>query len=159
MKTCLIVMDTSYLDELYAVPEKSSKAVNTEARKRFALAVRQKARFFVPLPCLFELANHIAHISDGNRRKNLADSLVKTIEQCVSNCEPWIITPYDMIEALPKLCRAFADEYVAQGIGLTDTYIIQEARRLKRIYNKPPYRVHIWTKDHALKACEPDLEL
>ena len=158
MSTCIIVMDTSYLLELFAVPGFCSKASVAEVKKRFERAVQEKASIYVPLPCLFELANHVADVKDGGRRKILADSLVSTVESCTSKGAPWIITPFDMGNALPRPCRAFAADYAPRGIGLTDAFTIGEALRLKKKYNGPRYCVHIWTKDHALKACEPDTE-
>jgi len=44
-------------------------------------------------------------------------------------------------------------------MGLTDTYTLEEAVRLKARYNSAKdYKVHIWTKDNSLKAHEPDAE-
>jgi len=158
MSTCIIVIDTSYLLELFAVPEFCDEISVAEVKRRFKGAVQQKAIMYVPLPCLFELANHIADVRDGTRRKSLADSLVSTVESCASDGAPWLITPFDVIDTFPKLCRAFAGDYVSMGIGLTDTFTIREALRLKKKYNGPLYRVHIWTKHRTLKAYEPDTE-
>jgi hypothetical protein len=158
MSTSIIVIDTSYLLELFAVPEFCDVTSVAEVKRRFEMAVEEKAILYVPLPCLFELANHVADIRDGNRRKSLADFLVRTVESCASEGIPWLVTPFDMNDTLPKLCRAFAGDYVSRGIGLTDTFTILEALRLKKKYNGPQYRVHIWTKDRHLKACEPDTE-
>lgn len=62
------VIDTSYLLELYAVPGHSTQEAVDEIRSRFTDAVRQGARLYVTVPSIYELANHIAHISDGNVR-------------------------------------------------------------------------------------------
>ena len=62
------LIDTSYLLELYAVPGHSTQKAVDEIRSRFTDAARQDARLYVTVPSIYELANHIAHISDGNVR-------------------------------------------------------------------------------------------
>ncbi|HYO70657.1 MAG TPA: hypothetical protein VEU33_31720 [Archangium sp.] len=55
-------------------------------------------------------------------------------------------------------CDVYAQEMAEQGIGLSDTSLIEQARRLRKKYNQPGDRVHIWTKDRRLKAHERDAE-
>jgi len=152
--TAIFVVDTSYLTELFKVPGYSQHP--KEVNERFEAAIRNKGRFYVPLPCIFELANHIAHAKDRNNRAALSIKLLETIKSCIENQRPWIITPSTGIEVLSELCRVFSDKYVIKGIGLTDTFIIQEAKGLKK--EKSHFKVHIWTKDRSLKAYEPDKE-
>lgn len=156
MDRVIFVIDTSYLLELFAVPGFSAPSSVQEVRKRYALAIEKGSLLFVPLPCIFELANHVTDVRDGNKRRQLAQNLFETIESSVQKTIPWQITPSTGIESLPELFRNFAENYVSQGIGLTDTSTVHEALRLKTRH--PQYNVHIWTKDHALKAREPDAE-
>lgn len=66
------------------------------------------------------------------------------------------------IELLAQLepHRACARRERTQTVGESSGRhpIIEEARRLKRKYNQPGDRVHIWTKDKKLKSHEPDAE-
>jgi hypothetical protein len=39
-----------------------------------------------------------------------------------------------------------------------DTFTADEARRLKKEYQKMKATVHVWTNDRALKSLEPDKE-
>jgi hypothetical protein len=64
---------------------------------------------------------------------------------------------YDLSKLL-RQCDVYAQEMAEQGIGLSDTSLIEEARRLRKKYNQPRDRVHIWTKDRRLKTHEPDAE-
>ncbi len=150
----IFVIDTCYIDELFKVPNYSQHS--KEISEKFATAIRNNSRFYVPLPCIFEVANHIAHAKDGNIRAALSRKLLATIKSCIKNQRPWILTPSTGLEVLPELCRVFSEKYVIKGIGLTDTFIIQEAKRLKQ--EKSHFKVHIWTKDRSLKAYEPDAE-
>ena len=61
------------------------------------------------------------------------------IESSVTDRIPWNITPSKGIEELPYFFKIFAVEYVIQSIGLTDTTVIQEAKRLKNLL-KPQVR-------------------
>ena len=112
----------------------------------------------MPIPCIFELGNHVAGITNGNIRKDRAKRIYETIESSISECIPWNITPSTGTKALAEHWKSFANEYVIQEIGLTDAFTIQEAKRLKNKYRKSKSKVHIWTKDSALKAWEPDPE-
>lgn len=149
------VIDTSYLDELYAVPGKSSKTHVEQVRGRFASAVGSRGRFYVPVPCIFELGNHIG----AARSRKLSRKLLQDVQDSLQNQGAWILTPNADFQVLSRLCQAFHGEYVQQGIGLTDAFTIFEARRLKRErYKGSGFRVHIWTKDRSLKSHEPDQE-
>ena len=153
------VIDTSYLLELYAVPGCSTPEAIDEIRRRFDDAVRQNARLFVTVPSIYELANHIADVSDGNARWSLAKRLRNAILSSLDEGVPWTIIPSQELSALKKLIASFVDNHVLEGIGLSDSTLIDEADRLKRTtYRGSDWRVHIWTKDKELKAREPDKE-
>lgn len=157
--TNVIIIDTSYLPELFKVPGFSQKPAIEEIRERYAMAIKSDSRLYVPLPCIFELADHIAEIDDGNHRNKLGNEVYKTIKTSVEEGIPWLITPpIEAIDFLPKLFEECVNKYMIEGIGLTDTCTIHEAGRLKKKYSSFNYKVHIWTKDRDLKAQEPDSE-
>ena len=154
------VIDTSYLLELYKIPGCYVETAYTLVKAKFKIGSARKSLFVVPVPCIFELANHIAHIGDGNLRKVFSDRLYTMVEKSIANEIPWIIPPHkDIDNVLVELCRIFANEHVANMVGLTDTYIIREAMYWKTKYNSSHYHVHIWTKDRKIKAYEPDAEI
>ena len=163
MSFTALVIDTSYLTELFKVPGKFELARANQVKQRFREAISAEHRLYVPFAVVFELANHIAHVRDGGPRKQLADALAGTVRSSVATNNPWIITPeakkilYDLSELL-RLCDVYAQEMAPQSIGLSDTAIIEEARRLKQKYNQPGDHVHIWTLDKLVKAYEPDPE-
>ena len=153
------VIDTSYLLELYAVPGHSTQEAVKKIKSRFKDAVKQGARLFVTVPSIYELANHIAGVSNGNARWPLAKKLQDDILCSINEGGPWTIIPSQELSALKKLIVSFADNHVREGIGLSDSILIDEADRLKRTtYRESDWRVHIWTKDKKLKAREPDKE-
>lgn len=119
-------------------------------------------------PVLFEFANHIAQIVDGTLRHKLAGKLKSEVSSSLAQKSPWIIMPFrqnelidEIMKALEELCGTFAAEYAAQGISLTDVAVIDAAQSLTATAAKhtPRATVHIWTRDNALKAREPDPEV
>ena len=158
MSISIFIIDTSYLLELFSVPGHSNIQSNKEIRKRFEIAIKNSCRLYVPLPCIYELANHIAHIDDGDIRKDIASKIYNTIQLSIREYFPWNITPSTSIDELPNMFGIFANEYVLQKISMTDTSIIQEAKRLKKKYKGSDFRVHIWTKERSIKTYEPDKE-
>jgi predicted nucleic acid-binding protein len=157
--TPVLVIDTSYFLELFQVPGHSSPKRSKEIKARFERANQLGGRLYVPLPVVFELANHIAHVRTGADRKRLANFLVGSVEASIRDESPWILVPAkDALNELRELCASFKATDASQSVGLTDACIIEEARRLRRKYPVKTYRVHIWTTDDSLKAHEPDVE-
>ncbi|SRR6266571_2483967 len=162
-----LVLDTSYLDELFRVPGYFDEAAAQEIIDRCAAAIEQGDRLYVPVPVIYELGNHVATIHDGGRRIALATKLTDTIAQSLANTSPWIITPFSDAQtvigyqkALSNAVTSFRDAFAASQIGLTDISVLDEARRLS---TGPHGRslgfvTHIWTRDAQLKAYEPDTE-
>ena len=140
---------------LVALPKKARE----EIKNRISAAAQSGARLYVTVPCIYELANHIADVSDGNVRRLLAEQVRDTILLSLDEGTPWTIIPSQQLDTFKNLVVSFVDNHVIQGIGLSDSTLIDEARRLKRErYRGPGWRVHIWTKDKKLKAHEPDNE-
>jgi len=158
------VVDTSYLDELYKIPKKHSSTASATVNAKFTEAVKMKARLYVPFPVIFELANHIAHIKDGNERIKKAGQLRNAVASSIKESQPWIIPSASedsyllQLDQFQNLCQQFATSFAKQGIGMTDLSIIHEARRLKQRALAIGSQTHIWTLDKALKRHEPDPE-
>ncbi|NVM22043.1 MAG: hypothetical protein HWN68_09725 [Desulfobacterales bacterium] len=161
MTTFAYVIDTSYLLELFKVPRFYDESVAEKVKSRITLAIESGSRLYVPLPCIFELGDHIGDVNDGQTRRRLAKELCEMLRTCVQQGRPFSIIPATGVEVLSRLCEVcavFERHHAMQGIDLTDTSTIEEAKRLKRKYSGLSYRVHIWTKDAEMKAREPDRE-
>jgi len=156
-RAAVLVIDTSYLLELYRVPHYSNDASHAAIKARFGKAIEQKSQLYVPFPAIFEVANHIVDGRDPGPRKKLAELFVGHVLQSFEKGQPFVITPALDEASLKELLQQFANEFAPQRVGLTDTSIVSEAKRLKQKYGAS-YNVHIWTKDRRLKAHEPDFE-
>lgn len=160
MSVTIYVIDTSYLIELFACGRDSNVHASKSVRERFKLANRSGGRFFVPLPCLFELGNHIADVAHDELRARLVLSLLEAVRGSLSENKPWTITPTGAPESvLPSLMELFRPLATKQKIGLVDTFTLSEASRLKQTYRSYKALVHIWTNDRTMKRREPDTEL
>jgi len=157
-----IVVDTSYWLELFQIPKHYKEAYYLEIKQRFAEAAQNKSLLYIPIPVLFELANHIAHVDNGAVRRDLAQRFSETVNLGTSNtnilfnimpCMSFSVAS-ELNESLDFFVSRFELEFSTQGLGFTDSSIILEAESLKTTRNL----VHIWTLDRALKAREPDAE-
>jgi hypothetical protein len=159
MSIAVYVIDTSYLVELFGCGRSSNQAAARIVRERFTAANRAGGRFFVPLPCLFELGDHIADVGHGTLRRQLAEKLLGTVQNSLQTGSPWTITPTRQPEEiLPFLLARFVPLAAKQRIGLVDTFTLDEALRLKQKLEKMKARIHIWTNDRDLKSHEPHAE-
>jgi predicted nucleic acid-binding protein len=159
MSLNIYVVDTSYLIELAGCGRDSNPEAHKRVRELFKTVGKGGGRFFVPLPCLFELGDHIADIRHNEKRSQLAAWLQKTVETSLTNRVPWQITPTgDPGTILPALLERFQGLATQKGLGLVDSFIVHEAERLKASYARFKARIYIWTNDGPLKDCEPDPE-
>lgn len=158
-----IVVDTGYLLELFRVPKRFNEPDAEEIKRRFQMAQDQGNKLYIPIPVLFELANHIAHVDNGYERIELARKFSETVKQGINPeithlniipCEVFAVAS-ELSNNLEVFVQKFAEEFVRHGLGFTDSAVLLEALSLKKgKYNK----VHIWTTDEPLKPYEPDTE-
>jgi hypothetical protein len=157
----LIVVDTSYWVELLKIPRHYTETKHLAIKEKFTWAIEQNATLYFPLPCVYELANHIAHVQDGTERRNLAEQLYQIVKDETVTARrlplPIVITTAGVVDELSVFIERFKDEYVTQGISLADAAVIDMAEHLKNPKN-PNNQVYIWTLDISIKARESDKE-
>ena len=157
-----VVIDTGYLVELFKIPKHFTEENAKEVKHRLELAIKDKYRLYIPTPVVFELANHITHVNDGNIRQELVNKFSKIINECLDDkVTLFNIVPFDNSAVVKELSnnlkdfvQQFADDFARQGLGFTDSAVLLEAQSLKTKTNC----VHIWTTDAPLKPYEPDTE-
>jgi predicted nucleic acid-binding protein len=156
-----IVVDTSYLLDLFRIPGHSDPRRSEIAARRLDAAIVRRARLFLPVPVLFEVGNFVAQIADREVLDLQARRLL-TLFDLAAKGLPWIVPLASDDEVwtrrhLHDCVTRFVAAQETPDVGLTDAAVIFEADRLKanRLW---PRRVHIWTNEHAMKAREPDPE-
>ena len=158
MRIAVYVIDTSYLLELFNIPGFSNFSSVDIIREKFKAAIQSKSRLYVPIPCIFELADQVAKVRDGRKRIELAKKLSCTVLSSIKESIPWNLIPLFDFDTITDLFKSYTKKYIIQSLGLTDTTVVNEANRLKKKYKSLNYSVHIWTKDQSMKSLEPDSE-
>jgi hypothetical protein len=134
MSVAVYVLDTSYLVELFGCGRDSNQAASAKLRGLFKDANTRGGRFFVPLPCLFELGDHIADVRHEELRAKLAASLAETVSGSLSHNQPWTITPTGLPEdVLPDLLKRFSSLAAKQPVGLVDAFTISPISPIRPI--------------------------
>jgi len=160
----IIILDSSFLLELLAVPQDSTLVKTIAAKALIADAIAKNHDIYCPLSVLYEVANHIVDIKHQMIQRSIADTFKEMIDGSFSDNIPFTIIPNGdsspapkELSALPELCRVY-HQNIRQGLGLTDCTIIDVAHSLKRNYaaRKKNWPVHIWTTHAALRAMAPD---
>ncbi len=156
----ILVVETSYLCELYRVPGFSDATFSSRVQRRWdRMASEQRASFYVPMGCLYQLCDHIADVPDGNQRRRLANQVVADVESSLERGSLWTILPSQGLDELPGFLRAFSSDPGHLRLGLTNSGVLKIASDLGSRYgSSSSYRVHIWTRNPNLKAYEPDAE-
>jgi hypothetical protein len=157
----IFVIDTSYLLELFKVPGHSTENHVTEVRKRFRRTFSNGSVRIVPTVCVLEWGARVAQIGSAESRATAASVLQREVDRALNEADmiprPFVISEAPTSRDLPALIAQWSSQHVSQRIFLVDSAVAAVAETLKaESLTRTP--VHIWTKDHALKRLEPDVE-
>lgn len=89
--TNLVIVDTSWLLELYRVPGYSQETRTADVIQTTVESVNDGGELLVTVPVLFEVANHITHVRDGNSRRTLSAKFRDDIISSIDRDSPWTI--------------------------------------------------------------------
>lgn len=149
------IIDTSVLCNIINIPHMNShyKEVMEELKN---LHEDTQQLLILPLATIIETGNHIAHIADGNVRRNRAQFMTELIQKTVNDEAPWTFYGKEFErEELIEISKNFADSAVAQ-IGIGDVSIIQVYKKYKE--SVPAIgSIRIWSLDHHLSCYHEDL--
>lgn len=160
----IIVLDTSFLIELFQVPMDSSQGKHKEAVSIFSEALENNWDIYCPLGVLYELANHIVDVKNPQQRYALAVKFSDMVRDAWVERIPFTIVPSEVIQGeysdlnmLPELCNSY-QAYLAQQFSLTDCAIIDLVQKLQASYQarQRAWPAHIWSLHKRLKALEPN---
>jgi len=168
-----IIVDTGYLLERYKIAGKKTQKCWTEeghkaVTKKFDEEEKLGSRFYFPIPVLFELATHI---NDATNKQQVLHHLTEIIDKTQEDTSFWFIRPCsnaeDMtafIKDLIAVVNRFTNEFNEKNFSLTNVSIIAEVQCLeeklkdKKHIKRSDHKIHIWTRNRALKGKEPDEE-
>ena len=160
----IIVLDTSFLIELFGVPVDSEPEDHDLACVCFEEIIKKNYDIYVPLGVVYELANHIVDIKNPVVRNELAEKFTGIMLSAWHEDIPFTIIPsadgadlkmseFDLL----RLCDVYS-AHLDEGLSLTDCTIIEAASTLKQNYKQrdKKWLSHILTKHKILKSYEPD---
>ena len=133
------ILDTSWLLELYRVPghfeESRTDPVSTETSE----LIDARFELFVTVPVLFEVASHITHVRDGDRRRSLGERLHDNITSSIDRESPWTIATVgrkilfrseDIIQLAERFLESSGPNYSFADISIID--LSMQLRRVGR---------------------------
>lgn len=139
-------IDTSVLVELLNIPNMNSH--HTQAQEEYQAFARNGDVFVLPVAVLVETGNHIAHISDGNMRHQIATRFSSLVEKAVRSEDNWNTVPSISPETLEAIMRNFPVQVMNQT-GFGDISIIEQFNDYWQ--NRQPIgEMRIWTFDTHL---------
>ena len=143
-------VDTSVLLNILAVPGRSQNRQSIlQEMKDFTNA---GDKFILPLATIIETGNHIAHIDDGNMRRDCAQHLSITIKKVLSDALPWTYNKCEISDDdLRKIAERFPNYAQQQNMGFGDLSILTEYLRFKAKH-KRYFQVKLWSLDEHLCA-------
>ncbi|MDX7857229.1 hypothetical protein [Aeromonas caviae] len=160
----IIILDTSFLIEFFAIPVDSTPEGHQRAYNCFCELIDKNYDIYVPLSVVYELANHIIDIKNPQKRTELAQSFTALMQSAWTERTPFTIIPctsdgnLELTEInLIALCESYS-MHIDEGLSLTDCTIIDAAIKIKKSYRerKRNWPAHILTLHMVLKAHEPD---
>ncbi|MFU7711295.1 hypothetical protein [Aeromonas veronii] len=160
----IIVLDTSFLIELFGLPVDSDQDAHERACACYEDILNKNYDIYVPLGVVYELANHIVDVKNPGVRHELATKFTTIMLSAWKEDIPFTIIPsadgtelkmseFDLL----RLCEVYST-HLNEGLSLTDCTIIEAASTLKENYKERgrKWLSHILTKHQALKSYEPD---
>ncbi|MDC7286791.1 hypothetical protein NXH76_03165 [Blautia schinkii] len=150
-------IDTSIIMNLLEIPYMCDK--KDEVKEEFRNAIENGERLVLPISVIIESGNHIAHIADGNMRKEKAESFSRFLEKTAKDDAPWKLfgTGLDK-EDLLHIAEDFPEKALTMRMGVGDLSIIRLYNNF--IENTPALgRIMIWSTDSHLQGYSKDVSM
>ena len=131
-----VILDTSWLLELYRVPGYFEDSRTLPVRTETATLINAHYELFVTVPVLFEVASHINHVRDGRLRRSLGERLLGDITSSIGRDSPWTIATVGQeilfrSQDVIRLAQRFLDSS-GPNYSFADISIIDLAAELRR---------------------------
>lgn len=148
-------IDTSIVMNLLEIPNMC--ADKEVVKEEFKQAVANGETLILPVATIIESGNHIAHIRDGNLRRDRALKFKEFLEKTANEEAPWTLYGTELKkEDLLQLAQEFPDKALTLHMGVGDLSIIRFYENYK---NTMPAigKIMIWSKDEHLAGYSEDM--
>lgn len=149
-------IDTSILLNILDVPDRNQN--REEVIEEFKnLIGSQNETLILPLATIIETGNHIAHISNGNIRREKATLLSEFLIKTANGEAPWEYYGKELsADDLIHIASHFPDMAMAQCTGIGDLSIIRAFEKYKETVPAIG-TIMIWSIDAHLKSYKEEM--
>lgn len=141
------LVDTSILCCLLRVPHFCDDKY-MEVEEEFLSIISRSETLILPIASIIETGNHIAHIIDGNTRREIARRFAQYLRDTADNVAPWSLISLEWTaDDLRKFADMFPDKAMQQ-VGFGDISVIDAYEDYKK--RAPGVSVRIWSTDQHL---------
>ena len=141
-------VDTSVLVELLNVPNMNDR--HAQAQKEYNDLAAKGDVFVLPVAVLVETGNHIAHIANGNIRRQIAINFSSLVGKAINSEDNWNTVPDIQINTLKTIMHNFPD-LAHDKMGFGDISIIEQFNDYWK--NRQPIgEMRIWAFDDHLQG-------
>jgi hypothetical protein len=141
----ICIVDTTVFCNILDVPGYNQD--KDEALATLRDYINQPFSLLLPLATVYETGNHIAHVPDGQLRREVAARFAREVSRAVDGASPWTPTPLPEAEELASWLAEFPD-HAMRGVSLADLSIIKVFERQCELHRAR--RVFIWSYDQHL---------
>ena len=152
----IVLLDTSVYLNILDVPAFNQN--REEIFDDFQIRIENGDNFLLPMASIWETGNHIAHLPDGNLRRQFAGKLVINVRDAFNGEVPYRPTYFPdrkvfmawLAEFPDYAKRNKSDMKTGEGVSLSDLSIIKEWEQTRDLH--PMRRVSIWSLDSDLSS-------
>lgn len=142
-------IDTSIMLNLLGVPQHCQN--ENEVKTEWKQVLDNRETLVMPIATIIETGNHIAHISDGNVRRDITLEFQKYLQKTADNEAPWELYGAGLDAEEIRYLADHLVEYTQDNVGIGDMTIIYAYQ--KYIEERPAIgTIMIWSTDQHLKA-------
>ncbi|MCE1272926.1 MAG: hypothetical protein LWW75_00135 [Chlorobiales bacterium] len=147
----IVLLDTTVYLNILDVPGRNQD--REDIFSEFGLRIENGDNFLLPMASIWETGNHIAHLADGNLRRQFTAKLVSDVRDALNGKSPYQPTYFptrdvfmEWLDEFPDYAqRNKSDQKPNEGISLSDLSIIKEWTQTSGRHFMS--RVLIWSLD------------
>ena len=144
----IVLLDTTVYLNILDVPDLNQD--RTDVLCEFEKKIKSADIFLLPFPVILETGNHIARLTDGQRRRTYAEKMIGNVKKALDGETPYRPSSFPERDQFVTWLDDFPDWAMSNGSSLTDLSIRNE---WKNTCDKHPFsRVQIWSLDAHLSS-------
>ncbi|UWX57462.1 hypothetical protein NY406_09670 [Chlorobaculum sp. MV4-Y] len=138
----IVLLDTSVYTNILDVPGRNQN--RKEIFDDFQIRIENSDNFLLPMATIWETGNHIAHLPDGNQRRQFAEKLLGNVLDALNGKAPYRPTYFPGREVFMEWLTT------REGVSLSDFSIIKEWEQTRDRH--PMGLVLVWSLDSDLSG-------